>query len=70
MNKLFQIPVYIEANSKDDLVRKFLETNAKTGCYNQFFDIQKDGKKWVAWYYQDIKYLSEINNDSAKNAAR
>ena len=45
------IPVFLEANSKDLLVKLMLSNNMAHGCYFKYFDIQKDGKKWVAWYY-------------------
>lgn len=64
MEKICEIPVYIEANTKDELVKKMLEINKTTNTWHKFFDIQKDNNKWVAWFYQDIiKYgkLRETN---------
>jgi len=54
------VPVYIEAKTKDELVKKFLEINAKLGTWHKFFDIQKDGKKWVAWFYQEAQMIDRI----------
>ena len=45
------IPVYLEANNKELLVKLMLSNNMAHGCYFKYFDIQKDSKKWVAWYY-------------------
>lgn len=48
------VPIFVEAKDKKDLVKKMLEVNVKSSASVKFFDIQKDGKMWVAWYYADI----------------
>lgn len=49
------VPFFIEANSKKELVKKMFENNAAKGGFVKYFDIQKDGAKYVAWYYEDLK---------------
>ena len=51
---LKRIPRYIIANTKDDLVRIMFQTNLKYKKEFQYFDIQKEGTKWVAWFYFDL----------------
>ena len=54
------IPIYLEASNKDSLVKKMLSNNIKHSCHFKYFDIQKDGSKWVAWYYAIIDLKQEI----------
>ncbi len=55
MEKPTLIPNYIEAKSKDELMEKILMINLSVSTYHRFFDIQREGKKWVAWYYKDVE---------------
>lgn len=48
------IPVYIEAKTKDELMKKMFQTNLLNGKMYNFQTPMKDGKKWVVWYYADI----------------
>jgi hypothetical protein len=48
------IPVSIEAKTRSELSAKMLQNNFKYSSFFRYFDIQKDGKRWVAWYYADI----------------
>lgn len=50
------VPTFIEADSKTELVKKMIMNNLSQGKFFRYFDIQKDGKKWVAWYYDNIKF--------------
>ena len=59
MEKVTLIPVFLEANSKKELVKKMLRNNLTKGFHFKYFSPLKDGKKWVVWYYKDIK--DEIN---------
>jgi hypothetical protein len=49
------IPVAIEAKTRAELSTKMLENNMRLGHFFRYFDIQKDGKRWVAWYYADVR---------------
>lgn len=53
MSKLLDVPVFIEAPTKEDLIRKMIDTNTLARYEFKYFDIQKDGNKWVAWFYVD-----------------
>lgn len=54
MVSITEIPVFIEADTKDDLVISMLNNNIKFG--KKFvYKVLKDGNKWVAWYEHDIK---------------
>jgi len=52
---LFTVPISVEATSREELTRKMLAIQARLRLKIHFFDIQKDGKKWVAWYEVDLK---------------
>ena len=54
-NSLLTVPQFIEAGSKQELVRFMLALQTRVKMKLHFFDIQKDGKKWVAWYEIDLK---------------
>lgn len=51
------IPYYIEAKTKKELVRKMFDNNVKKGGFVKYFDIQKDGSSYIAWYYEEAKNL-------------
>ena len=48
------IPNFIEAKSKKSLRLLMLKVNLAFGKEFRWFDIQKDGNMWVAWYYVNI----------------
>ena len=48
------IPVSIEARTRSELSGKMLDNNMKFDTFFRYFDIQKDDKRWIAWYYGDI----------------
>lgn len=50
------IPVSIEARTRSELSNKMLENNYRFSCFFRYFDIQKDGKRWVAFYYADVRH--------------
>ena len=50
----FRIPNYLEARTKDELVRAMLLNNIKHGIEFKYFDIQKDGSKWVCWFNMPV----------------
>lgn len=54
MNKQLTIPVYLEASSKDGIIKAMLENNAKQRKQFQYTTPMKDGRKWVVWYYADL----------------
>jgi len=57
-------PDFLEATSKEGLRGKCVENNLKHNKQFQYFDFQKDGKKYVCWYYREMK--SEILNVGKK----
>ena len=52
---VFRIPHFIEAPNKEDLKRACIQNNLKDNKPYEYFDIQKEGSKWVAWYYKSVK---------------
>ena len=65
MEKSNTIPLYIEAPNKKMLVQRMLNNNMKNGSFFRYFDIQKDGDMWVAWYFANIKIdidVKEVDN--------
>jgi len=49
------VPVFLEAKTKEDLVLLMLSNNLNNGMHFKYFSPIKEGKKWVVWYYRDIK---------------
>jgi hypothetical protein len=54
MVKLSMVPVSITAKTKEDLTLAMLNNNIQKSKQFTYFDIQKDGKEWIAWYYNDV----------------
>ena len=59
MSRPNMIPLYLEAANKDELVEKMLKNNMEHGAHFSYFDIQKEGKKWVAWFYAIVNPLEK-----------
>jgi hypothetical protein len=56
MSDIFKhIPAFVEAPTREGLVKRMLEVAAKDGNLYRFFDISFDPKMevWVSWYYPD-----------------
>ena len=54
-SKHTQIPNYLEASSRKELVLECLKNNTRLNQYVHYFDFyeSKDGKH-VCWYYEDV----------------
>ena len=65
---LFTVPVSVQASSREELTKFMLAIQARLRAKVHFFDIQKDGKKWVAWYEVDLrsKLVGEISADTSE----
>lgn len=46
-----RIPHFLVAGSPKGLQRLMLLNNLNNGFEHNYFSIQKDGSKWIAWYY-------------------
>jgi hypothetical protein len=56
MDNIFKfVPAYLEAPTRDALIKGMLERNLKDGMSYRYFDIQYDmqSKVWVAWFYPE-----------------
>lgn len=53
VTSILVVPHFIEADSKKELVNIMTALQTRLKMKLHFFDIQKDGKKWVAWYELD-----------------
>ena len=68
--KLSNIPVFIEASTKKELMRKMFNTNfINQRSYNYQTPI-KDGNKWVVWYFADIEHHQHIDDKKLQEVAR
>ena len=54
MDRQHTIAVSLEAKSRSELSSKMFLNNVKFNCFFKYFDFQKDGKRWICWYYADI----------------
>jgi hypothetical protein len=59
MFKITLVPLALKAKTTNELTNLMLQNNLKYHKNFHYFDIQKDGNTWVAWYMQDI---SEVVN--------
>ena len=58
-----EIILYLEASSKQELVKKQHENNRFHGTGFKYDTPMKDGKKWVVWFTANIaEYLKKEAN--------
>lgn len=62
-----RIPQFVAARTKDGLVRAMLRNNVKHGIEFRYFDIQKDGRTWVAWYNAEVNMNFELRKAAERN---
>jgi hypothetical protein len=65
VGNLFRIPRSISAPTREGLERVMLKNNLKYGIEFRYFDIQKVGSEWIAWFNVVIdkdKLLARIGN--------
>lgn len=55
--KITEIPIYLEAKTKNELINEMLKNNQKNNKHYQYKTPMKDGDKWVVWYYEDAAKL-------------
>jgi len=61
------IAVSLEAQTRSELSGKQLLNNIKHNHFFRYFDFQKDGKRWVCWYYADAApHSNQINEHQVK----
>lgn len=66
MDRQHHVPVSIEAKTRSELSAEMLLNNLKFSVFFKYFDIQKDGKRWVAWYYADFRNQLDENKQQIK----
>lgn len=52
---VLNVPNYLAAPSRDELVRLMLSNNIEKHTEHRYFDISFDGKVWTAWYFEKAK---------------
>jgi len=58
---VFRIPQFLEARTKQRLVRAMLLNNLKHSMEFNYFGIQKDNGKWIVWYRWPVDRSNIIN---------
>lgn len=58
MARLTEIPVYLEAKDKNELIQLMLDNNVKFNSHFIYSTPVKDGKKWITWFYADLAKVS------------
>lgn len=72
VGNLFRIPKSIAAPTREGLERLMLKNNLKHGIEFQYFDIQKQGSEWIAWFNVVIdknKLFEKIGRKGVTNAS-
>ena len=54
MSKITTIQIYLEAKTKDDLIKRMVENNLRNQSFYNYSTPTKDGDKYITWYYEDI----------------
>lgn len=57
MENAFSVPLFIEAVTKEELIKKMVENNAKNKIRYKYFAIVNDGKTWTGWYEGDARTM-------------
>lgn len=57
------IPHIIEAPSLPELQRRMLQNNVINKKFYKYFDIQKNGSKWIAFYYESTRFSGTLNGN-------
>lgn len=52
--QITRIPLSLRAKSPEELSLACLENNLQYGAEFHYFQIIKDGREWVAWYYAEL----------------
>ena len=52
---IYRVPIDIKGLNENKLIKAMVENNQKVDKEYHYFDIQKDGGIWFAWYYKDLK---------------
>ena len=60
--QLTYIPVYLEADSKDELMRKMFLNNQLNGTKHNYMQPVLEGEKWVVWFYSDIENYKSVDD--------
>ena len=69
--ELFKVPLFVKANSRQNLIRAMVVNNQKHGVAFNYFQITKEGKDYVAWYLGDaLKEFKDEVNDSLSSENR
>lgn len=58
------IPHVIEAPSLPELQRRMLQNNLANKKFYKYFDIQKDGKSWIAFYYESVRQSGGLSGSA------
>jgi hypothetical protein len=66
MESIDLIPLFITAKTKEELVRKMFLNNIKRGKHLKYFQIEKIGKQWIAWYYDKLDAFKDLTDGSRK----
>lgn len=59
--QITRVPVALTAPSMGELSLACLRNNLKHQTEFHYFQIVKDGKQWVAWYYADLEKYPVLN---------
>jgi len=59
MAKVNEIPLFITAKTKEELVSAMWKNNSNLMHQLQYFDIQFVNNEWVAWYFYDAAKLKQ-----------
>lgn len=60
--KINNIPVYLEASSKRELIEKMLKNNMLNGKVYNYQTPVKEGRNWVVWFFADVFNDKHVDN--------
>jgi maltooligosyltrehalose synthase len=60
--KLSVVPNFIKAPTLERLRLQMYLNNIRLSSWVEYFDIQKDGNSWVAFFYEELPLETAANN--------
>lgn len=57
--QLLTVPHFVKAPTMEGLTRAMINENMRYGVTFKYFDIQFQGRMWVAWYLRDATFKAK-----------
>lgn len=63
IKQITRVPIALKAPTPEELSVLCLENNLRFQTEFEYFQIMKEGREWIAWYYADVEKYPLLNNE-------